>query len=114
MIPDISGISVGQLRDAIAIKEQIEGLQRELQGIFNGGSVGNGAARRGRPPGGRRRMSAEARARIAAAQRARWAKVRGTAPKLQSGKKRRTMSAAARARIAAAQRARWAKVRAGK
>jgi len=54
-------------------------------------------------------MSAAARRKISLAQKARWAKAKGHAPK---GK--RTMSAAGRRRIAAAQRARWAKVRAGK
>jgi hypothetical protein len=53
-----------------------------------------------------RTISVAGRKRIAAAQRARWAKVRGTAtPK-------RTMSASSRRKIAAAQRARWAMVRA--
>jgi hypothetical protein len=55
-------------------------------------------------------MSAAGRKRIAAAQKARWAKVRGkarVAPK-------RTMSQSSRRKIAAAQRRRWAKVRAGK
>lgn len=62
---------------------------------------------------GYRRMSAAGRARIAAAQRARWAKVNGQkvvsirAPK-------RAMPLAARRRIAAAQKARWAKWRRAK
>ena len=55
-----------------------------------------------------RTMSAAGRKRIAAAQRARWAKVRGRA-KVATPK--RTMSASSRRKIAAAQRARWAKVR---
>jgi hypothetical protein len=64
-------------------------------------------------------MSAEARARIAAAARARWARFRsgkgGAAkPASNGGAKKRTMSPAARAKIAAAARARWAKVRASK
>ena len=57
-------------------------------------------------------LSAAARARIGAAQRARWAKVRGTSKQKQnvvSVPKKKTMSAAARRKIAAAQRARWAK-----
>jgi hypothetical protein len=68
------------------------------------------------------RLSAAARARIAAAQRARWAKVRSSSGQKRSpaqkqnvvsiSKKRPTLSAAARKKIAAAQRARWAKVRA--
>jgi hypothetical protein len=52
-------------------------------------------------------MSASARARIAAAQKARWAKV-----KASGGAPRRKMSAAARAKIAAAAKARWAKAKA--
>ena len=55
-------------------------------------------------------LSAAARARIAAAQRARWAKVRASKGSAHSPKKaKRTMSAAARAKIAQAQRLRWAK-----
>lgn len=56
----------------------------------------------------RRKMSRAARARIAAAQRARWAKVKGRKVVSIS----RHISPAGRARIAAAARARWAKVRA--
>ena len=86
--------------------------------------------RRGRKPGStnkakvetvtkpKRKISAAHRKAIAAAQRARWAKVNpvlgtpgGVFP---AAKKKRTMSAAGRAKIAAAQRARWAKARAGK
>ena len=78
----------------------------------------------------RRTLSAEARERIAVAQRARWAKskkalkkaARGTAAASTAKKapadglrakstKKRTLSAGARAKIAAAQKARWAKVR---
>src|ERR1019366_7290725 len=54
-------------------------------------------------------MSAAGRRRISLAQKARWAKAKGRAPK-----RKRTISAAGKKRIAAAQRARWAKVRAGK
>ena len=69
----------------------------------------------GRKTRTRRKISAAGRARIAAAQRARWAKVRGTSKQKQSVvtmPKKKTMSAAARRKIAAAQRARWAKVKA--
>ena len=62
--------------------------------------------------GGRRGMSAAARERIAAAQRARWARQKGGGS--ASTKPKRKMSAAGRARIAAAARARWAKFRAAK
>jgi predicted membrane metal-binding protein len=59
----------------------------------------------------KRNLSAAARERIAAAQRARWAKARGAK---EPPPARTTMSKASRNRIAAAQRARWAKARAQK
>ena len=55
-------------------------------------------------------MSAAGRARVAAAQRARWAKLRGKKAVSITARKR-TISAAARQGIAAAQKARWAKWR---
>jgi hypothetical protein len=58
----------------------------------------------------KRTLSAAVRARIAAAQRARWAKARGA----KASPPARTMSQAARKKIAAAQRARWAKAKAQK
>ena len=64
--------------------------------------------------GGTRTLSAAARERIAAAQRARWARAKGNTQNKPTATKKRTMSAAARKRIAAAQRARWAKVKAAK
>ena len=69
----------------------------------------NGAGYRKRTGPGR--LSAAARARIASAQRARWAKVRVSkgSPNATGSPVRRTMSAAARAKIAQAQRLRWAK-----
>ena len=66
----------------------------------------------------RRTMSASARKKIAAAQRVRWARVKGyqkVVPIARSSKPRkRTMSPSARRKIAAAQRARWAKLKKAK
>ena len=62
----------------------------------------------------RRTISASGRKRIAAAQRARWAKLKAkNVVSIAKGSKpgKRTMSASARRKIAAAQRARWAKVK---
>ncbi len=63
----------------------------------------------------RRTPSASARKKIAAAQRARWARVRAQKvvpiTKGRPKPRRRTMSASARRKIAAAQRARWARVK---
>jgi hypothetical protein len=59
----------------------------------------------------KRIISAAGRKRIAAAQRARWAKIKGQKVVSISSRKGRTMSPAARKRIVAAQKARWAKWR---
>jgi hypothetical protein len=94
------------------LKKEQDRLTKELRGVGAAlaafGSYGKGT--------GTRKLSASARARIAAAQRARWAKAReklGTQVKVVPIRGKRTLSAAARRKIAAAQRARWARVRAG-
>ncbi len=61
----------------------------------------------------RRTLSASARKRMSAAQKARWAKT-NTHASAANARPKRTMSAAARRKIAAFQRARWAKLKAGK
>ena len=95
------------------LKSEQDRLTRELRGIGAAlAAFGTAYGQRTRT----RRMSAAGRARIAAAQRARWAKVKAKPGKQNviTMPKKRTMSAAARKRIAAAQRARWAKVKAAK
>jgi|SRR6185437_6762950 hypothetical protein len=89
--------------------ERLDNAISVLQGLVGGNHLGSPArsghtARMGRP---RRRMSAAGRRKIAAAQRARWAKLRAR----RSQRATRTFSAAARNRMAAAQRARWAKLK---
>lgn len=107
------------------IDDQIRRLQearRFLTGTNNGSE--QSSTRTGRR--GPRSMSKAARDRIAAAQRARWAKQKGEDTKASAqasannstastGKRGpRQLSRAARAKIAAAQKARWARVRAQK
>jgi len=73
---NIANLSAKLLRQAATIKDKIDGLQSELNRLL-GNEVGNGrtvAATDGRKK--KRTMSAAARAKIAAAQRARWARVR--------------------------------------
>jgi hypothetical protein len=95
------------------LKSERDQLAKQMEGI-SAALAAFGAFYRNKP-GRRSSISARGRARIAAAQRARWAKVRGNSKgNVVAMPKKRTMSAAARNRIAAAQRARWAKVRAGK
>ena len=96
-----------------SLKKEHDRLTRELKGISAALSAFGASYGRN---GGTRRMSAAGRARIAAAQRVRWAKARSNGSKLNvvSMPKKRTLSPAARKKIAAAQRARWAKVKAEK
>ena len=112
-------LTIAQLKRSLHLTETIESLQSELHSIY--GSI-TGAisptpvkAKGKRKKGG---MSAVGRARIAAAQKARWAKVKSSAtakPAVAAkGKKKSKMSAKGRAAIVAAQKARWAKVKAAK
>lgn len=103
MDPVIINLSASQLRRAAGIKERIEELQAELSNLLGRApeASGNGSGRK-------RHMSAEAIARISAAQKARWAKVRRAAGSSgASPKRKRRMSAAGRARLAEIARARW-------
>ena len=96
------------------LKKEHGRLIKELHGVSAAlAAFGNAYGKR---TGTRGRLSVAARARIAAAQRARWAKVRASKNQSRNGATpaKRTMSAGARERIAAAQRARWAKFRAKK
>jgi hypothetical protein len=64
---------------------------------------------------GKRTFSDATKAKMRAAQQARWAKSKGsTNPAPAAPKKKRKMSAAGRAAIVAAAKARWAKVKAAK
>jgi len=108
---NLNELSTTELRRLIAIKEEIEALQGQIDSIAGGGGIP--ALSRGQAPK-RRGMSAAGRARIAAAQRARWAKIKRSA-KSNSKKVRtkgRRFSPAVRAKMAAAARARWAKAKA--
>jgi len=105
----VSDLSVQQLRQALAIKEKIEVLASELSNIWKAPNAASAAP----APRKRRTMSPAARARIAAAQRERWARVRGTtmAAVRPAASPVRMMSAAGRARLAEAARKRWAKAK---
>jgi hypothetical protein len=105
----LSSLTTAQLRRAADLKEKIGALNQELASILDG-SV-SAPAKTPKKKGG---MSAAGRAKIAAAQRARWAKVKAAKPAAKAPAKKNKISAAGRARIAAAQKARWAKVKAEK
>jgi hypothetical protein len=115
----LNTLSIAQLKNAVALKEQIARLEGQLASLLGGPAtpVASGTKKGG--------MSAAGRARIVAAQKKRWAKIRaGTkapaganaspAPVAKLARKKGGMSAAGRARIVAAQKERWAKVKAAK
>jgi len=86
-------------QERIQLVSQLERLNNALTALNGTGNTRTG-----------RTISAAGRARIVAAQRARWAKVKGKKVVSITARKR-TMSPAARRRIVAAQKARWAKWR---
>lgn len=102
----IASLTVAQLKRAISLREKIESLQSEFDRLTGGAGSTTPA-----PKTGKRKMSAAGRARIVAAQKARWAVIRGKKAKQPKVKAKRKMSAAGRAAISAAAKARWAKVK---
>jgi len=116
MTNSLASLSVVQLKRAIDLKEKIEALNKELSSILGAPASESPSAK----PVKRGGMSAAGRARIAAAQKARWAKVKGVkadaAPVAAKpvAKKKFTMSASAKAAISKAAKARWAKIKAAK
>jgi hypothetical protein len=103
-----------QLRQAADLKDKIIGLEQELATILNGNGSEMLSPFKAPKPAKKKGISAAGRARIAAAQKARWAKVKGTKPAKadKPAKKKRTMSAAVKAKISAAAKKRWAKAKA--
>jgi hypothetical protein len=73
MPQSLADLSPAGLRRAAALKEKIQSLQRELERLLGGRAEPVAATGR---PRKKRKMSAEGKARIAEAQRRRWAKVR--------------------------------------
>ena len=122
---NITQLTPQQLRDAADLQEKILGLRDELNQIFGGEVPAPDATEAPRPVENgrrkRRQLSPEGRARIAAAQRARWAAKRGeavpeTAPAADEAKakKRRNISEAGRKAMSLAGKRRWKKVRTAK
>ena len=120
---NITSLSVKQLRDAADLKERIDALQQELSEVLGGevpppvqvaieasGTSGNGRRKR------RKKVSAEGRANISAAAKARWAARRGQAPSdtipaTEEGRPKRKRSAAWSKALSEAMKARWARAR---
>ena len=101
----LSSLTPTQLRQAADLKEKIGTLQNELAVIL--GSAPDAAPE----PKTTSKMSARTRAKMAAAQKARWAKVKVPKP-APAATQKRIVSAAVRAKMAAAAKARWATAKA--
>ncbi len=105
-------LTVNQLKRAAAIKQRIDVLNKELRAIL--GAPANTRA----VPKKKRAMSAATKKQIAAAQKARWANLRGAKPAtpLKRAKAtKKTVSSATKAKLSAKLKAYWAvKKKAGK
>ena len=127
--------TLAQLQRGLQLSEQIAALEAELAALFSGSpapkavaAVAAVAAPVAKAPAAIKKggISAAGRARIVAAQKARWAKIRAgkapaPAPKAEAakaakatGKKKRVVSPEVKAKLAAAMKARWAAAKAGK
>jgi hypothetical protein len=102
---NLSSLTSAKLRRAAALKDTIARLERKLFSILNFSPNPTSSPKKSK-------MSKSARAKIGAAQKARWAKAKKKTATKPTVKKKRKMSAAGRAKIAAAAKARWAKAKA--
>jgi hypothetical protein len=111
---NIENLTPAQLRKAADLQEKIASLQTQLAGIIFVGGKPHIPAKILKVAKRKHGMSAAGKAKIAAAQKKRWAKFHAeTKPAAKAQKPaKRKMSAAGRAKIAAAAKARWAKAKA--
>lgn|SRR5262245_35499322 len=99
-------LSTRNLEQALSIRRRIDALERRLRVLVSrGGGVAAAAPVR---PGGKRRLSPAARAKIAAAARARWARFRARRGGAKVRKKAGGITAAGRRRLSQLMKARWA------
>jgi hypothetical protein len=125
----IANLSAQQLRQAADLKEKIVALETELSQFLGSSAKAVTTPVAAKTPKKKGGMSAAGKAKVAAAQKARWAKINAakSAPAAKPivpvtkvpvtakpAKKKFVMSAAAKAKISAAAKARWAKVKAAK
>ena len=108
---NIYDLTTNQLKRAVAIKEQIERLNKGLRALLSGPAKSRAAPKKNQT------MSASTKRKIAAAQKARWANLRRAKSAKRSVKpaaKKKRMSPAARAKMSAKLKAYWAAKKAGK
>jgi hypothetical protein len=105
MIMNIFDFTPEQLKRAASIKEQIDGLNKQLRGILGAPATPRAGQTRNRT------MSASVKKKIAVTQKARWARLRRTKLATVSAKpaaKKTVISTATRAKLSAKLKAYWA------
>ena len=119
---NLLSLTSAQLIKAANIKDRIEALTKELNGLLGSSAPVVKAAKSAKKRG----MSAAGRAAVSAAAKLRWAKINAAKAKpavkavvkavvaAKPAKKKFKMSAAAKAKISAAAKARWAKIKGAK
>jgi hypothetical protein len=105
-------ISVEALQEAISIRRQIDSLEKRLSSVLGGSAPRPTGPTQARPrPTGPtqagRYFSPATRAKLAAAARARWSKLKGTTKTAPAGKKG-ALTPAGRRRLSLLMKARWA------
>src|SRR5207249_4127746 len=95
-------ISVKALEEAISIRRQIDNLEKRLSSILGGAPP---ATTR---PAGARYFSPATRAKLSAAARARWARLRGGATTATPARKKGQLTPAGRRKLSQLMKARWA------
>ena len=116
----LNDLTTNQLRGILAIKEQIEALQGQVDSIIAGGGeipIPSARVEATAPAKRKYRMTAAHKHKLikalARARAIRWAKIKGTgAAKADKLAKTRKMSAAVKAKLRAIAKARWAKAKA--
>jgi len=111
----IQSLTATQLRQAADLKEKIESLQKKLAALLPGNEIS--ASKAAVPAKKKRGMSAAGRARVSAAAKKRWAKIKAAKLSVKpaakpAAKMRRKMSAAAKAKLSKLAKERWAKAKA--
>jgi len=97
--------SVKALEEAISIRRQIETLESRLSSILGGRALPTTTTTT--RPAGARYFSPATRAKLAAAAKARWARLRGPAPTTPA-KKKGQLTPAGRRKLSQLMKARWA------
>lgn len=109
-----AGLPIEKLKKAVGIREQIDQLTAELNSLLGTNEVPLQSRLYVSSPR-KRELSASGRARIAAAQRLRWAKYNAGRPKpIKDPSKKPRLSSEGRTKVSEAVKGRWERFRAAK